>query len=126
MNGILRVAALILLMVLPSLSACSNPTDAASDRVGRPRQLSVRVYHTDSTTPNVLVNIPLSVVTTAIRIAAIARALGATIEIDADQDRTVHLDEVDLDAVREAILAMERGPVLKLEEGGERVEVWIN
>ncbi len=126
MNGIIRVAALILLMILPSLSACSDSTGDASDRGSRPRQLSVRVYHTDSTTPNVLVNIPLRVVTTAIRIASIARALGATIEIDADQDRSVHLDEVDLDAVREAILTMERGPVLKLEEGGERVEIWIN
>ncbi len=126
MNGILPVAALVLLMVLPTLSACSDPTGAESDRVSRPRQLSVRVYHTDSTTPNVLVNIPLRVVTTAIRIASIARALGATIEIDADQDRKVHLDDVDLHAVREAILAMERGPVLTLEEGGERVEIWIN
>ena len=109
-----------------SLNACSDTTGAASERVNRPRQLSVRVYHTDSSTPNVLVNIPLRVVTTAIRIASIARALGATIEIDADQDRTVHLDDVDLHAVREAILAMERGPVLKFEEGGERVEIWID
>ncbi len=126
MTGILRAAMVILLMALPLLSACSTPSDTASDRDNPPRQVSVRVYYTDSTTPNVLVNIPLRAVTTAIRLATVARALGASIEIGENHDRTVRLDEVDLEAVREALLAMEPGPVLQIEEGGERVEIWID
>jgi hypothetical protein len=35
------------------------------------------------------------------------------------------LDEVDLDAVREALLGMESGPLLQFEAGGERVGIWI-
>jgi len=36
------------------------------------------------------------------------------------------LDELDLDAVREALQAMEPGPVLQFEEEGERVEIRID
>ena len=129
MNGIIRAAMAILLVALPLLSACSASSDTDSDRDNPPRQLSVRVYYTDSTTPNVLVNVPLRAVTTAIRIASIARAFGTSIEIGdhgEGLDRTVRLDEVDLEAMREAILAMEPGPVVQIEEGGERVEIWID
>ena len=126
MIGIFRAAMVIPLMALPLLSACATPDDAATGRDNPPRQVSVRVYYTDSTTPNVLVNIPLRAVTTAIRIATIARAFGASIEIGDDHHRSVHLEEVDLEAVREALLAMEPGPVLQVEEDGERVEIWID
>jgi hypothetical protein len=129
MNTIPRAALVILLMALPLLSACSASSDTDSDRDKPPRQLSVRVYYTDSTTPNVLVNVPLRAVTTAIRIASIARAFDARIEIGdhgEGLDRTVRLNDVDLKALREAILAMEPGPVMRIEEGGERVEIWID
>ncbi len=130
MSVVRRVLAVMLLLALPCLIACSAPTGAASDRdTPPPRHISVRIYHTDSTTPNVLVNVPLRVVTIALRVASVARAFGASIEISGIEiggKRTVHLDDVDLEAVREAILAMEPGPVIQIEEGGERVEIWIN
>jgi hypothetical protein len=128
MSIFLRAAPVVLLTALPLLSACSGPTDAASDGDSSPRQLSVRVYYTDSTTPNVLVNVPLRAVTAALRLASVARALGADIRIGDHcdhRDCTVHLDDADLEALREAILAMQPGPVVQVDEGGERVEIWI-
>jgi len=124
--GIVRAATVILLMVLPFLSTCSAPESAVSEGDDPPRQVSVRVYYGDSTTPNVLVNVPLRAVTTAIRFATIARAFGASIEIGDDDHQTVRLDGVDLEEVRRALLAMEPGPVLQVEEGDERVEIWID
>jgi len=125
MTGDIRPAIAIMMAVLSLLSACSAPDDAAGGRDAKPRRISVRIYYSDSTTPNVLISVPLRTVTAALRVASIAGALGAHIEIGEDDDRTVRLDAVEFDAVRKALQTTESGPVLQVEEGGERVEIWV-
>lgn len=121
-----RAALLILALSVPFLCAGCASGAPASEGGAPPRQVSVRVYYGDSTTPNVLVNVPLRAVTTAIRFATIARAFGASIELGDDDHRRVDLNEVDLEKMRKALATMEPGPVLQVEEGGERVEIWID
>ena len=118
-----------LLLALPLLVACAGPTHAASSDEPDQRHLSLRLYSTDSSTPNLLINLPLRVVTAAVRIASIAQAFGARIEFDGVElggGHSLRLDKVDWKAVRKALRTVEQGPLLQVENGRERIEIWID
>ncbi len=122
--------ALLLLLALPLQAACSRSHAADRGAVDDNRHLSLRIYSTGSTTPNLLLNVPITVISTAVRIATIAQAFGARIEIsDLGPGRrtTVDLEDIDLSAILEALRVMKPGPILQLEEeNGERLEIWVN
>ncbi len=114
----------LMLLTLGAAAPAKEPAAAAPTRY-----LKIRVYHGDSTTPNVLVNLPLNAVRAFARIASRSGALDGTIDVDLPEgsaagSRVVIRGE-DLEEFFDTIAAMGPGEIVRIQEDDERVEIWI-
>ncbi len=99
---------------------------AAAKDSGKGRWLKIRVYENGATTPTVLVNLPMSLVTAALRIAA---RTDATVHVDPQSEggEKTHLriKDFDLDALVKEIDGMEPGQIVEVQDGDDKVSIWI-
>ncbi|MEK7799640.1 MAG: hypothetical protein AAB297_07405, partial [Acidobacteriota bacterium] len=90
------------------------------------RWLKIRVYEKVATTPTVLVNLPMSLVTAVLRIAA---RTDASVNLDAPAEggekTHVRIKDFDLDAFAREIDAMEPGQIVEIQDGDDKVSIWI-
>jgi hypothetical protein len=100
------------------------PAGARETQKGR--WLKIRVYEKQATTPTVLVNLPMGVVSAAVKIFARS---GAHASIDGDIEGGPHgrlkFDAKELDEILQELEAMAPGQVLEVDDDGERVSIWI-
>ena len=127
MNRVLKrsVALAMVAVLLLSLGA----TPAAAKDASKGRWLKIRVYAHGSTTPTVLVNLPMSFVSAAVKVLAKS---GAQATIDAslesspeDRSSGPRHREIDLEALVKELEAMDPGQILEVQEDDGRVSIWI-
>jgi hypothetical protein len=90
------------------------------------RWLKIRVYENGSTTPNVLVNVPMGVVSAFLRIAAHTEA-HARIDLPGDGGEKSHVrvQDLDLEEVIRELDSMDPGQILEVQKDDQRVSIWI-
>ena len=124
MTRSLKSLALAALVGILALSLAAVPV-AAKDTV-KGRWLKIRVYEKGATTPTVLVNLPMSLVTAVLRIAA---RTDASVNLDAPAEggekTHVRIKDFDLDAFAREIDAMEPGQIVEIQDGDDKVSIWI-
>ena len=128
MTRALRSAAAVALTGVLILSLAATPAAAKDSQKGR--WLKIRVYGRGSGTPTVVVNLPMSLVSAAVKILASSGATRASIEgsIDASAETgkpRVHLEELDLDDLLRELESMKPGQILEVQEDEDRVSIWI-
>jgi len=108
-----------LLLMLPAVPLLAR--DSAKGR-----WLKVRVYDDGATTPTVLVNVPMGVVTAFLKIAAKAD-VKATIDGSTSERPSGHarLRDIDLEELVQELEAMDPGQIFEVQEDGHKVEIWI-
>jgi len=90
------------------------------------RWLKIRVYDDGATTPTVLVNVPMGVVTAFLKIAAKTDVKARIDESTSERSSGhVRLRDVDLDELVQELEAMDPGQILEVQEDGRKVEIWI-
>jgi len=112
------------------LSVAAAPVFAKEQQKGR--WLKIRVYARGSSTPTVLVNLPVTFVSAAVRFLARTGAAHATLSSSVGESpgggkTRFHCKDHDLDVedlLRE-IESLERGQVVEMQEEDERVSIWI-
>ncbi|HEU4400735.1 MAG TPA: hypothetical protein VFT43_01390, partial [Candidatus Polarisedimenticolia bacterium] len=104
-----------LILIAASASTALARSRSVTDRAAGGRWLRIRVYEHGSSTPSVLVNLPLKLVSEVVHLATTGR--------DAHVKGTIEVD--DLDALGKEIEAMEPGQILEIEDGGGRVSIGI-
>ena len=118
-----RVALAVLVGIL-ALSLTSAPL--AAKESGKGRWLKIRVYEHGATTPTVLVNLPMSLVTAALRIAG---RTGASVNLDAQgeggEKSRLRLKDFDLEALVKEIDSMDPGQILEVQYEDDKVSIWI-
>ena len=120
-------AALAGLLVLPLAAV---PAVAKEQQKGR--LLKIRVYARGSSTPTVLVNLPMTFVSAAARILAMTGAAHATLSSSSGESprggtTRLHCKDHDLDVedfLRE-IESLEPGQVVEVQQDDERISIWI-
>lgn len=114
---------------LLALTAGAGPAAAKDAEVGRrSRMLKIRVYENDSKTPNVLVNIPMGVVSAFVKLAARSGALEAGLKengVRIGGKEGVRIDGADLEDLWRQIETMEPGQIIEIQESGDRVDIRI-
>lgn len=120
----MTVAALAGVLVLAFVAW---PAAARDSQKGR--WLKIRVYEKSQTTPTVLVNLPMGLVSAAARLMAKCKA-HATIEGSIDDapggDKArIRVRDLDLRALLEELESMGPGQILEVQEDDERVSIWI-
>ncbi|MBI4168715.1 MAG: hypothetical protein HY510_02110 [Acidobacteria bacterium] len=117
----LVVAGLLLTLASP---AVARDRDRESDRQGR--WLKIRVYEDGSRTPTVLVNLPMRIVSAAARVAAVAGACGGHVRVEGKESKgSLRSKDIDLEGLLEEIENMEAGQIVEIEDGEDRVSIWI-
>jgi hypothetical protein len=124
MTGRFKSVAGTALLGLLVLTLAVTPLAARDSQRGR--WLKIRVYANGASTPSVLVNLPMSVVSAFLRIAARTEARATIDDCGGDGEKTrVRLKDLDLeDAIRE-LESMDPGQVLEVQKDDERVSIWI-
>lgn len=124
MTRTLKGVALAALAGLLVLSLTAIP--AAAKDTAKGRWLKIRVYEKGATTPSVLVNLPMSLVTAALRIAARTEA---SVSLDAPAEggekTRLRIKDLDLDALVKEIDTMEAGQIVEIQDGDDKVSIWI-
>lgn len=124
MTRTLKGVALAALAGLLVLSLTALP--AAAKDTAKGRWLKIRVYDKGATTPSVLVNLPMSLVTAALRIAARTEA---SVSVDAPAEggekTRLRIKDLDLDAIVKEIDTMEPGQIVEIQDGDDKVSIWI-
>lgn len=124
MTRTLKGVALAALAGLLVLSLTALP--AAAKDTAKGRWLKIRVYEKGATTPSVLVNLPMSLVTAALRIAARTEA---SVSVDAPAEggekTRLRIKDLDLDALVKEIDTMEPGQIVEIQDGDDKVSIWI-
>ena len=124
MTRSLKSVALAALVGILALSLAAVPV-AAKDTV-KGRWLKIRVYEKGATTPTVLVNLPMSLVTAALRIAA---KTDASVNVDSQAEggekTRLRIKDFDLEALVREIDAMEPGQIIEVQDGDDKVSIWI-
>lgn len=124
MKRSLKGVALAALAGVLALSLTADP--AAAKDAGKGRWLKIRVYENGATTPTVLVNLPMSLVTAAMRIAA---KTDATVNLEPRSEggeRTrLRIKDFDLEALVNEIDGMEPGQIVEVQDGDDKVSIWI-
>ncbi len=117
------VAALTLLGLLLTALAAS-PLVARDSSKGR--WLKIRVYDSSSSTPNVLINLPMSLVSVFLRIAAKTEA-HASIDLSGDsgEKARLHVKDLELEEVIRQLESMDPGQIIEVQEDDQRVSIWI-
>ena len=119
----LKRAALAVTVGILALSLSSAPL--AAKEGGKGRWLKIRVYEHGATTPTVLVNLPMSLVTAALKIAA---RTDASVSVDAREDgekTRLRVKDFDLEALVKELDAMESGQILEVQDEDDKVSIWI-
>lgn len=124
MTRSLQRAALAALVGILALSLTSAPL--AAKEAGKGRWLKIRVYEHGATTPTVLVNLPMSLVSAALRIAA---KTDASVNLDAQAEggekTRLRLKDFDLEALVREIDSMDPGQILEVQDEDDKVSIWI-
>jgi len=124
MTWSLKNMALAVIAGLLALSLAAVPVAAKDTAKGR--WLKIRVFEKGATTPTVLVNLPMSLVTTVLRIAA---RTDARVSVDAglegSEKTRLRVKDFDLDAFAREIDGMEPGQIVEIQNGDDRVSIWI-
>jgi len=128
MNRALKSVAAVALVGLLALSLAAVPAAAKDPQKGR--WLKIRVYAKGSSTPTVLVNLPMSLVSAAVKILARSGAGHATIDTSiegsTESGKTkFRFKDRDLDEVLRELESMEPGQIVEVQEDDERVSIWI-
>lgn len=115
--GTVLLGLLVLVLAVSPLFARDSP---------RGRWLKIRVYENGAATPNVLVNLPMSVVTAFLRIAA-RTDVHASIDVSGDggEKTRVGVKELDLEDVIRELESMDPGQILEVQKDDQRVSIWI-
>ncbi len=100
----------------------------AAAKDGKGRWLKIRVYEKGSSTPSVLVNLPMALVTAVVKIAAHG-GHHATIDGSADISfggkNHMQLHDVDIDEIIVQLESMDSGQIIEVQEEDQRVSIWI-
>ncbi len=106
------------------LSLAASP--AAARDTQRARWLKIRVYQNGAGTPSVLVNLPMRLVSAVLRVTAKGETRAGTDLPGAGGDTPGpgHKD-LDLDTLIRALEAMEPGQIVEVQDGDEKVSIWI-
>ncbi len=128
MNRRFRSVAATPLAGLLVLSLGAVPAAAKDAQKGR--WLKIRVYEKGSSTPTILVNLPMSFVSAAVKILARGGSAHATIdgsnEKSSEGGRTkVRLRDVDFEALLGELESMAPGQIVEMQEDDQRVSIWI-
>jgi len=128
MNRALKSVAAVALISLLALSLGAVPAAVKDPQKGR--WLKIRVYAKGSSTPTVLVNLPMSLVSAAVKILARSGAGHATIDTSiegsTESGKTkFRFKDRDLDEVLRELESMEPGQIVEVQEDDERVSIWI-
>lgn len=112
-------AALLLGLCLAALSGPAVARDRP-ERTPEPRGrwLKIRVYERDASTPTLLINLPVQLVSAFVHLAAAAGAGHVKTE-------ALELKDIDLEALWKEIEAMEPGTLIDLQDGGDRLSIGI-
>jgi hypothetical protein len=119
-----KVWAAAALAVVVILAIAIVPAGAKEPQKGR--WLKIRVYEKSATTPTVLVNLPMGVVSAAVKILARSGAhatIDGTVEVGAHGG--VRLQAKELDEILQELEAMEPGQIIEVDEDGQKVSIWI-
>ncbi len=129
MNPFQKSTCVMLAASLLALTASASPAAARDAGEGRRgRMLKIRVYENDSKTPNVLVNIPMGVVSAFVKLAARSGALEAGLKENGVQvggKERVKINGTDLEDLWRQIEAMEPGQIVEIQDNGDRVDIRI-
>ena len=120
-------AAIAVGLLLLTLGVSTAPAEEKRE-AAKSRYLKIRVYHGDSETPNVIVNLPLKAVTALVRLAVRSGVLDGEIQVDVPgphSDRQLSLSGEDLEEFFDVLASMEPGEIIKVQDDDERVEIWI-
>jgi hypothetical protein len=128
MNRALNRVAATALSGLLVLSLAVVPADAKDSQKGR--WLKIRVYPKGSSTPSVLVNLPMGFVSAAVKILAgcgeVHASIDGPIEGPSEGGRTkVRLKDVDIDELLRDLESMAPGQIVEAQEDDRRVAIWI-
>lgn len=128
MNRVLKKTVAVALAAFLLLSLAATTPVAAKD-AQKGRWLKLRVYTQGSSTPSVLVNLPMSFVSAAVKVLAKSGAqatIDGSLETSPEASRSrVRLKEIDLEALVLELESMEPGQILEVQEDDERVSIWI-
>jgi len=112
------------------LSVAAAPVFAKEQQKGR--WLKIRVYARGSSTPTVLVNLPVTFVSAAVRFLARTGAAHATLSSSAGESSgggkaklRFQDHDVDLEEFMREIEALEPGQVVEMQEEDERISIWV-
>ena len=127
MNRALKGVAAAALTCLLVLSLGALPAAAKETQKGR--WLKIRVYEKGSSTPTVLVNLPMSFVSAAVKILSKSSAqatIDASLESSPEGGRSdPRHREIDLEALVKELESMDPGQILEVQEDDGRVSIWI-
>jgi hypothetical protein len=123
MTRTLQRAALVVLVAVLTLSLASAPLVAKEP--GKGRWLKIRVYEHGATTPTVLVNLPMSLVSAALKIAARTDASVNLDEREGGEKTRLRIKDFDLDALVKELDSMESGQILEVQDDDDKVSIWI-
>jgi len=126
-----RVLALGLLAMAVSVSGVLAAEKAGGRGEAPGRWLKIRVYENDAKTPTVLVNIPFTLARAALRFAAATGTLHAHMnhgEIQVEAGGTtgrLHLADKEFQDLMREIEALPPGRIVEVQDGEDRVSIWI-
>jgi len=119
-----KTVAVVAVVAVLVLAVAAVPLFARDSSKGR--WLKIRVYDDDSTTPTVLVNLPMSLVTAFVRIANRTEIKShVDISTEGGEHGHVRLKDVDLEELIQQLDKMEPGQILEAQENGRRVSIAI-
>src|SRR2546422_595325 len=116
-----RVKCLAVAVIL-ALSLTASP--AAARDTQKARWLKIRVYANGAATPSVLVNLPMSLVSAVLRVAAKGETRASVDSPGSEGERPVpRHNDLDLGALIQELEAMEPGQIMEVQDGDEKVSI---
>jgi hypothetical protein len=126
MNRALKGVAAAALTCLLVLSLGALPAAAKETQKGR--WLKIRVYEKGSSTPTVLVNLPMGLVSAAVKILAKSETAHAGIDGSIEGSSEGGKTKVrikDVEALMDELESMAPGQIVEVQEDDQRVSIWI-
>ena len=125
-----RFAAFLVASALLSASVAFAAPAREQDDGRKMRWLKIRVYESGSTTPNVVVNVPVKIVELFLRAAAASGVTDAAVDaVNAEMAKgksgRLRLDRLDLEAVWKELEKMD-GQIVEVNDGDGRVSILID
>src|SRR5262245_20760398 len=122
-----RVCMKIVALALTGLLVLTLPTAPLSAKdASQGRWLKIRVYDRGASTPSVLVNLPMGVVTAFLSLAAKSETrVRADLPGDGSEKMGLHSRDIDLEELIRVLESMEPGQIIEVQEDDRRVSIWI-